>query len=209
MDDGYFAAWPGKTIQFINDNVTPSLDQRPNIILLHAGTNDMDARPGLSREGNDPAGAAERLGKLIDKMVKICPDAVILVAVIISTCEPAKAPRTPEYQSLIPGVVHERREAGHHVLAADFTTFPLEDLRDCVHPTNEGYRKFGDYWYDFVTQIPPSWINEPVGDDPKRPEEDRDDDDNGVGKLVQTSLDYIPQIGAFWVLYWQAADFLV
>ncbi|KAI8688076.1 SGNH-hydro domain-containing protein [Fusarium keratoplasticum] len=167
MTDGYFAAWPGKTIQVISDRIGPSLDQRPNIILLHAGTNDMNSRSRLT-QAETPADAAERLGRLIDKMIKACPDAVILVAVIVGTCDTTKVAKTPEYQALIPGVVQERRQAGHHVLAVDFSTYPIQDLRDCVHPTNEGYRLFGDYWYDFVTQIPSSWIKEPVGDDPQR-----------------------------------------
>ncbi|KAK7422803.1 hypothetical protein QQX98_001364 [Neonectria punicea] len=174
MENGNFAAWPGKTIKFIGDNVGLSLKQRPNIILLHAGTNDMDDRPERSTEGNDPAGVAERLGNLIDQMIKACPDATILVAMIIDTCDPHKSPRTPEYQSMIPRVVRKRRSAGHKVLAVDFTTFPQGDLRDCIHPTNAGYRDMGDYWYDFITQIPNGWIKDPVGDDPAQSESGSD-----------------------------------
>ncbi|KAM5356192.1 hypothetical protein ACJ41O_002838 [Fusarium nematophilum] len=206
MEDGYFAAWPGKTIQFISDNVTPSLAHRPNIILLHAGTNDMDQRPQLSREGSDPAGAADRLGRLIDQMIQACPDAVILVALIISTCDPNKASGTPGYQDLIPGVARERRNAGHRVLAVDFTTFPLDDLRDCIHPTNEGYRRFGNYWYDFVTQIPSSWIKEPVGDDPKR---SRPDEGSAADMLVQGGIGRIFSWTGFWVLCWHAAGWFI
>ncbi|KAJ4320831.1 hypothetical protein N0V84_005651 [Fusarium piperis] len=167
MRDGYFAAWPGKTIQGISERIGPSLEQRPNIILLHAGTNDMNSRPRPSQAAN-ATDAAGRLGRLIDKMIKACPDAVILAAVIVGTCDTTKSEKTPEYQAMIPGVVQERRRAGHHVLAVDFSTYPIQELRDCVHPSNEGYRLFGDYWYDFVTQIPSSWIKEPVGEDPQR-----------------------------------------
>ncbi|KPM44206.1 hypothetical protein AK830_g2370 [Neonectria ditissima] len=146
MTDGYFAAWPGKTVKYISDHVGPSLKQRPNIILLHAGTNDMDDRPLRSTEGNEPVAVAERLGDLIDQMIEACPDAVILVAIIIDSCDPHISPRIPEYQAAIPGIVEKRRLAGHHVLAVDFTTFSESDLQDCVHPTVDGYRKFGDYW---------------------------------------------------------------
>ncbi|TLD05009.1 uncharacterized protein PgNI_09260 [Pyricularia grisea] len=162
MRDGYYAAWSGKTIQYIADHIGPSLEQRPNIILLHAGTNDMNPNSGISTEGNDPAGAADRLGKLIDQMFKACPDAVVIVAMIVNTCDENQSPRTKSYQSLIPGVVSLRRNAGKHVLAADFTSYPLSSLQDCIHPTNDGYHLFGDYWYDFITQIPKDWINDPV-----------------------------------------------
>ncbi|KAK2026163.1 GDSL-like Lipase/Acylhydrolase [Colletotrichum zoysiae] len=169
MTDGYHAGWPGKTIQYIADNVGPSLAQRPNIILLHAGTNDMNRNRTISVEGNDPEGAADRLGGLVDQMIAACPDATILVAQIINTCLEDQRPATTEFQQLIPSVVKERRNAGHHVLAVDFTTLGDAILRaDCVHPTDGGYRIMGDYWYDFIAQIPKDWINNPVGNDPDR-----------------------------------------
>ncbi|ETS03411.1 SGNH hydrolase [Trichoderma reesei RUT C-30] len=171
MTDGYYAAWNGKTIQYISDHVTPSLEQRPNIILLHAGTNDMNPNGAISREGHDPVAASERLGSLVDKMTTLCPDAVILVAMIIGTCNDEQAPQTKVFQSLIPNVVAPRLESGKHVLAVDFSTFPLDKLRDCIHPTNEGYHLLGYYWYDFIAQIPRDWITAPVGEDPQRPEE--------------------------------------
>ncbi|KAK2616056.1 hypothetical protein N8I77_002767 [Diaporthe amygdali] len=168
MKDGYFAAWSGKTIQFIADNVGPSLAQNPNIVLVHAGTNDMNSSNAISTEGNDPAAAAERLGQLIDKIANSCPNAVVLVAMIIGTWDPVQAQRTNQFDALIPGVVRQRRDAGRQVLAVDFTSFSKKLLRDGVHPTNEGYHVFGDYWYDFVTQIPVEWIQPPVGNDPYR-----------------------------------------
>ncbi|KAK2000686.1 GDSL-like Lipase/Acylhydrolase [Colletotrichum falcatum] len=169
MTDGYHAGWPGKTIQYIADNVGPSLAQRPNIILLHAGTNDMNRNRNISVQGNDPAGAAVRLGSLVDQMIAACPDAAILVAQIIDTCLEEQRAATTQFQKLIPGVVEERRNAGHHVLAVDFTTLGDTMLRpDCIHPTDAGYRMMGDYWYDFITQIPKEWVNKPVGNDPDR-----------------------------------------
>lgn len=133
---------------------------------MHAGTNDMNPNGGISTEDNDPAGAADQLGKLIDQMIKACPDATILVAMIINTCNDDQSPRTKQFQSLVPGIVKKRRAAGSHVLAVDFTSFQTSMLRDCIHPTNPGYKLFGDYWYDFVTQIPKDWIRTPVGPDP-------------------------------------------
>lgn len=128
----------------------------------------MDDRPDRGTEGNDPTKAAKRLGALIDKMIAACPDAVILVAVIISTCDPHKSPTTAAYQALIPGIVEERRAANHSVLAVDFSMLPEWDLQDCIHPTDEAYRTLGDYWYDYMTQIPAGWIKAPTGDDPLR-----------------------------------------
>ncbi|KAM3517482.1 hypothetical protein NHJ13051_008941 [Beauveria bassiana] len=173
MDDGYFAAWNGKTIQFISNHIDASLEQRPNVVLVAAGTNDMNPNHAVSTEGNDPVQAAHRLGKLVDRIVGKCPDATVLVAMIIDTCHQSQQPQTRQFQKLIPGVVHKRRDAGHHVIAVDFATFVPKPgnmiLRDCIHPTNRGYKIMGDYWYDFMTQIPRGWIRAPVGKDPSRP----------------------------------------
>ncbi|KAI1058577.1 hypothetical protein LB506_000161 [Fusarium annulatum] len=193
MEDSYYAAWSGKTIQYINDHITESLEQNPNLVLLHAGTNDMDLRPSISKEGNDPKDAATRLGDLIDKIVRYCPDAVILVAIPLASCDTEK-PRMPIYRALIPGLVRQRRKDGDHVIAVDFSTFDLGELRDCLHPTNEGYSIMGDYWYDFITQVPKRWIKEPVGDDPKREE-------NGVGRRVLPDKMSILGIGLYWGVY--------
>jgi hypothetical protein len=133
----------------------------------------MNPNENIATEGNDPKEAAGRLGKLIDRMISECPDATILVAMIINTCNEDQSPATKEFQKLIPGLVKERKDDGKHVLAADFTTFSTDDLRDCIHPTNDGYKTMGDYWYSFISQVPKDWIKKPNGPDP--------DNDNGDG----------------------------
>nr|XP_036577378.1 GDSL-like Lipase/Acylhydrolase [Colletotrichum truncatum]KAF6784349.1 GDSL-like Lipase/Acylhydrolase [Colletotrichum truncatum] len=169
MSDPYYSGWVGMTIKYMTDNIYPALKQRPNIILIHAGTNDMNPRPGISQEGHEPAGAAIRLGNLIDKIVAICPDATVLVAQIVNTCDPDQRPQTMQFQKLIPGVVEKRRKAGRRVLAVNFATLGDSILyRDCIHPSTKGYHRMADYWYDFITQIPKEWISAPVGPDPVR-----------------------------------------
>lgn len=164
------AAWSGQTIQYIADNIGPSLPQRPNIVLIHAGTNDMNPDGSISVQGDDPTAAADRLGSLIDQIIETCPDATILVAMIINpTSSAAQESNTLQYQSLIPGIVAERQDNCSHVIAVDFTNFPTSMLRDGIHPTNAGYQLFGDYWYDFITQIPQDWINAPIGNDTNGP----------------------------------------
>lgn len=130
----------------------------------------MHPKGSTSTEGNDPKQASERLGKLIDKVIKTCPDATILVAMIINTCNDYQSPRTKEFQKLIPEVVKSRKGDGKHVLAVDFTSFSFStsDLQDCIHPTNNGYKIMGDYWYSFISQIPKVSIKDPEGSDPSR-----------------------------------------
>jgi hypothetical protein len=129
----------------------------------------MNPNRAISTEGNDPVEASERLGVLIDELVTRCPDAVILVAMIIDTCDPAQSTPTKLFQTLIPGVTQERLNDGKHVLAVNLTLFPTNELRDCIHPTNKGYALLGDYWTSALQQIPKHWIQPPVGKDPARP----------------------------------------
>ncbi|KAH7375540.1 SGNH hydrolase-type esterase domain-containing protein [Plectosphaerella cucumerina] len=169
MDDGYYGAWSGQTIQFMSDHIDASLAQLPNVILLHAGTNDMNPNPAVSLQGSDPVEAAGRLGQLIDKILTACPDAVLLVAVIISSCAPIQQANVRDYQALIPAVVQPRLEAGRRILAVDFSELRTDVLSaDCVHPSDDGYDLLADQWYNFMTQIPQSWISKPLGDDPVR-----------------------------------------
>lgn len=116
---------------------------------------------------------------MIDQIFEACPDATVLVGMIINTCNGDQSPQTKEFQKLIPTVVKKRYDNGYHILPADFTTFETSMLRDCIHPTNDGYKVFGDYWYGFVTQIPSKWIKNPVGSGP----------DHGDGSDANGGLD--------------------
>jgi hypothetical protein len=71
----------------------------------------MNAKPVTSTEGNDPSGVAEPLGSLIDPIIRACPDATILVSMIISTCDRDQQSRTQQYQTLIPAIIQRRRAA--------------------------------------------------------------------------------------------------
>ncbi|EEU36217.1 uncharacterized protein NECHADRAFT_52856 [Fusarium vanettenii 77-13-4] len=170
------AGFPGKTIKYITNHVGPSLKQQPNIILLAAGTNDMNNNTNtIAKEGNDPKAPAKRLGNLIDKITAECPDAVVLASVIINTCDSStmhdQRERTKRYQKLIPGIVQQRRLEGKHVVAVDFSRWEEAGdnlLQDCVHPTDDAYDLMGDWWYSFITQVDEAWIQEPQGKDPDR-----------------------------------------
>ncbi len=125
----------------------------------------------IALQGNDPVAAVGRLSSLIGQMLGANPSAVIIVAMIINVCSNMafQQGNTNTFNSLIPGMVYnDFYSRGYHVVAADFSSFPSEtELQDCVHPTAiTGYHLLGDYWYDFVSQIPTAWIETPTGPDP-------------------------------------------
>ncbi|KAF9784143.1 hypothetical protein IL306_008345 [Fusarium sp. DS 682] len=170
--NGYFAAWSGKTVKYINDHVDVSLTQRPNLILVFAGTNDMSSDLNVATEGNDPKEAAYRLKSMVEKMKSKCPDATIIIGMITDVCKDPKhddqRKRIRAYRKHIVEITSELSADGSHVRAADFGPFKDKLLSDCVHPTQEGYQIMGDWWYDFINQIPNGWIKRPIGADPVR-----------------------------------------
>jgi hypothetical protein len=149
--------------------VATSLLSQPNIVLLHAGTNDVNPNLSIATEGNDPNGVADRLGQLIDRIIISCPGATVLVAIPISTCDHNHQAIMAVFQSLIPSIVQPRRNAGKKVIAVDFSSFSTSLLRDCIHPSEEGYRAMGDLWYQLIMQIPTDWIEQPLGGEPPLP----------------------------------------
>ncbi|RBR12779.1 uncharacterized protein FIESC28_08481 [Fusarium coffeatum] len=172
MAHGYFSGWNGKTIQYINNHIDPALSQRPNLILIFAGTNDMNSNPHISKEGNDPALVASRLKEMVEKMIYKCPDATILLGMIANTCDSkhyhGQRERTKVYRRHIADVAAGLSAKRSKVLAADFGPFEDSWLSDCVHPTHFGYQVMGDWWFDFIRQVPEGWITKPVGPDPVR-----------------------------------------
>ena len=136
----------------------------------------MNADPKISQQGNDPHGAVQRLGHLIDQITTTCPNATVLVAMIIPTMQNSKESsqgqedRTKIYNSLIPGIVADKQQNGGKVITVDFSKFPTTAINEGgVHLTSQGYSLMGDWWYDFIHQIPNEWIEGPAVQQLKRP----------------------------------------
>lgn len=154
----------GATISQIQGFAGNSLGQRPNIVLIHAGTNDLHPR--------DPAephdGATDRLSSLIDTVISTCPDATILVAQIIHDGDGEADSRIQTFNAKVPGVVSAQIAKGHkNIAAVDMGSVTSNYLIDGLHPTNGGYQKMGDLWFSAIQKAASNgWIRDPVGPDP-------------------------------------------
>ena len=140
---------------------------RPNVILVHAGTNDLNPTPPI-----DPDHAPDRLGALIDQLIKYGADGtVILVAQIISARDQPDAQRTnalvQKYNDAIPGVVAQRA-SNHNVAVVDFrNSLQYSDYADTLHPNDNGYRKMADIWFKAIQDAAnKGWIKAPEGPEP-------------------------------------------
>lgn len=132
----------------------------------------MNSNRHISTDGNHPQETTNRLRSLVEKMMSKCPDATIIIGMITDVCDRERfhfqRERIKIYRGHIAELAAELRENGSHVLAADFGPFDDTLLSDCIHPTQAGYEILGDWWFDFIHQIPEGWIKDPVGPDPIR-----------------------------------------
>ena len=152
----------GATIKQIARYAKKSLHKRPNIVLLHAGTNDLNNDPPT-----DPyRSAPDRLGALIDQIVRACPDAVVLVAQLINNAHAKTEARIKTFNSHVPGVVAQRVKAGHRVMVVNMAPVPVNDLADGIHPIDAGYNIMGDIWFAALQAADKKgWIRPPIGSD--------------------------------------------
>ena len=130
-----------------------ALKDMPQIVLLFIGTND---------EGyaSSAAGASDRLGQLIDKIVAALPNALLVVSSIypFPGCKDTNytstqcAANVTAYDATMPGVIQQRVAQGKHLLSVDMSTPPTGALStDGVHPNDTvGYPWMGDTWYSAI-----------------------------------------------------------
>ncbi|KAL4874598.1 hypothetical protein BJY04DRAFT_224886, partial [Aspergillus karnatakaensis] len=156
MPDNDNQGHSGSFLAEIQEYALLSTAARPNIVLLHAGTNDMD----LNRE---VAGAVDRLEKIIENVQRECPDAVVLVAKIIFSTDEGMQARTEVYNRGIGEMVALRQEGGQKVMVVDMSgVLGVGDLADKKHPNDSGYAKMANAWFaGIVEAVEKGWVGVP------------------------------------------------
>ncbi len=140
---------PGWRIdQIANDIALWLIQYRPDILLLHIGTNDI----GQAYELED---AAVRLGQLIDQINALFPMTTLLVAQIIPRADdPFKNQQTQVYNMALPDLVQERALQGLPVQLVDmYDVVSIHNLADELHPNDTGYRKMAQVWYNALLPL--------------------------------------------------------
>lgn len=118
---------------------------RPQIVLLHIGTNDM--WQNLDQVSNAP----NRLGALIDQITSRSPTTQVIVAKITPVANSTTNQRTATYNAAIPNIVSARAAQGKKVTLVDMSSaVATSDLSDGVHPNQTGYSKMADVWYPAI-----------------------------------------------------------
>jgi lysophospholipase L1-like esterase len=125
------------------------LRYRPDVVLLHIGTNDIIQRSNLKR-------APQRLGALVDLITTTLPAAHVYVATLTPLADPASERRSRAFNAAVPGIVAKRAAQGRHVHLVDMhAALSGKDISvDGIHPTNGGYSKMAARWYSALTGVP-------------------------------------------------------
>jgi lysophospholipase L1-like esterase len=124
--------------------------QKPHIVTLMIGTNDVDTNFDLPN-------APVRLGKLMDMILDADPALLLVVAQIVPTTDDAENVKVREYNAAIPALVAARASAGRHVAMVDmyaaFTAnaaYKTALMADKLHPKDAGYTVMAATWYAAV-----------------------------------------------------------
>lgn len=148
---------PGAKISDIAEFADRSLPERPNVILVMAGTNDCIA-------DHDMEQAPVRLGALIDRCLEACPDATVLVAQLSDCLDRPTHARILKFNKAVPGVVKKKAENGHKVAVVNmFDYMGLDGVMDGLHPSDIGYEGMAKAWFDGIKNATAKgWITESV-----------------------------------------------
>ena len=157
--------WPGYLIDQISSKAELSLPQRPDVILLMAGTNDMLQNDSLTT-------APARLGSLIDECTLACPHAVVIVAQLTPLnnvlVNPTGQSNVLAFNAALPVVIEERVNANHSKLILvdmqnTLNGLNSSDLNDGIHPNDVGYAKMASIWLDGLKNASSmGWITPPI-----------------------------------------------
>ncbi|KAI1173916.1 hypothetical protein F4777DRAFT_580445 [Nemania sp. FL0916] len=145
------------TISQISNFADASLERRPNLILLYAGTDDLDSDATA-------AGAPDRLASLVDKILNACPDAALLVSKVIPSPNAARQARANTFNAAVTSLVNSRKAAGKKIQLMHMDrAIPTNLLTDDVHPNDDGYVEMGWHWYGGLKYADnKGWINDPL-----------------------------------------------
>ncbi|KAF2639181.1 SGNH hydrolase [Massarina eburnea CBS 473.64] len=156
MEDNENEGHPGWTIRQIQSGSENALKLDPDVVLLHAGTNDLNK---AETEDEPYSGAPARLRSLIDAVFQAKPNVTVLVARITLTNNGNTNRRIFRFNVEVQKIVDEMRGNGRKIMVADQGWVKEGDLGDGLHPNGQGYIHMGNIWYDaFIAARNQGWI---------------------------------------------------
>jgi lysophospholipase L1-like esterase len=145
---------PTASLSLVLDDVLPVLD--PHIVLLMAGTNDVNGNNNLAQ-------APARLIGLLDQIGVSEPEALMVVAQLTPTRDAVLNARIETFNAAIAEQLGALAAAGRHVAVVDMYTPFVQTpdyqnalLFDRLHPNDAGYAIMAGVWYEAIRALLPS-----------------------------------------------------
>ncbi|CAN9262797.1 unnamed protein product [Alternaria alternata] len=150
MDNNDNEGHEGHTISQLQGVMRDGLQMRPNLVLLHVGTNDLARPESMAERWSD---APNRLASLLDEVLDVCPDAVVLVAKIIQAEKMQTRANIEAFNDAVPVVVRKKLEQGFKLAVVDHSIVGPSELVDGLHPSYAGYFHMGEIWLEAIKTI--------------------------------------------------------
>jgi lysophospholipase L1-like esterase len=125
----------------IADNIYNWLNANPaDIVLLHAGTNDLDASPA-------------DIERILDEIDRHNFNTVVVLAKIINRVPYSDV--TAQFNANIEQMALNRIAIGDNIIIVDQENALIypDDIYDDKHPNQTGYEKMADTWFDAITSF--------------------------------------------------------
>lgn len=122
-------------------------DTRPEVVLLHLGTND-------AIEGQDPSTTISEIERIVDRLRDANAGVTVIVAQVIPAVDSAWNGRIRQVNALIPSVARKSTPDSPVVVIDQSAGFNAQsDTYDGVHPTAAGETKIATRWYDALVRV--------------------------------------------------------
>lgn len=146
MTDNSHDGDSGAYLANISSLVQPAIQSLPNVVLIHAGSNDMDKDVDIST-------AIDRLESIVRDVHDGSPNATIFLAQIIISKSASMQNRTDAFNPQIATLVETLRAAPNNFDIVDVNMSRILTsamISDYKHPNDEGYAVMARTWYDAI-----------------------------------------------------------
>ncbi|KAI1416145.1 carbohydrate esterase family 3 protein [Hypoxylon sp. FL1857] len=150
MKDDESEGWDGYKISQVHDKANKEVPKdKPNLILINLGTNDCIQNDDIPNAGN-------RMISLLNDLYKESPRATVILSTLIVNANAKVQARTKDFNNQLKLLAGRYRAAGYRLVLVDMQSDAgpkLSDLnKDGTHPTDAGYKKMANIWFDGIKQ---------------------------------------------------------
>ncbi|CAJ2503200.1 Uu.00g105940.m01.CDS01 [Anthostomella pinea] len=150
MQDNQNEGWPGYVIDQVHDKADTAVPaEKPNLVLINAGTNDC-------LQDDDVAGAGDRMKSMINDIYTDSPQATVILSTLLVNADAATQTRiVNSFNPQMSSLANSLQGAGKRIVLVDMQSSAgptLDELVDGTHPDDAGYKKMANIWYAGIQQ---------------------------------------------------------